>query len=165
MVAVGCLALAGSCLLGVAALLFWLLMKHLRVGVRHLDPDEAARLAFARSFPDTSSSSDLVSREAVLTTGGAGVEVELSFGIDDLREAFRANDRKTFWLWPTSMSSFILGLGSLLAALLLLLSVPWVIQGIVALFSLLMLLVIWFMQWAAVYTKIDVGTAKIRRGR
>ncbi|HTQ03521.1 MAG TPA: hypothetical protein VMI54_06675 [Polyangiaceae bacterium] len=150
-------------LFALAALTFWIVFKHVGAQARRLDREEAGEFALYGASTGAPNPDELASFQKTVIGPAAGTEVELHFGIDDLREAHRAGDWKIFWLWPVAMSSFVGAIAGLLEAAMLLAGAPWGIQLAVGAFVFLFVAVIWFMPWAAVHTKIDLGTAEPKR--
>lgn len=89
---------------------------------------------------------------------GVGVRREVSFGIDDLRNLAKRGEWKLFWAFPVAFSGFGFGLLLVLVAASIFFKAP--IFAIAAAVCCIPLGCFgWFMAWAAIYTKIDLGTA------
>jgi len=149
-----CLVVAGTLSLVLCAVLFTILFKHLKGTVRRLEPGEAGRVAF---YGRSTATPGL---DEVIQADGAGVGVELKFGIDDLRQAARRGDWKTFWLSPVMMTCGALGFCFLMSAGLLAARVPAFAHVLVDVMVLFLIFMTWFSCWAAIYTNIDAGTAR-----
>jgi len=153
-----CCTVVGVALLALSAVLFYVLLKHVKGKARRLDPEEASRVAFYGRSTATPGLDEVVHGPAV------GVGVEIKFGIDDLRLAARRGDWMTFWMSPLLITTFILGLTSIITAGLLAAAAPGLIFAVAYIPLCLMLLIFWFMPWAAIYTNIDAGTARASQG-
>jgi hypothetical protein len=149
-----CCIVIGVALVALSGVLFSVLFKHMKGKARRLEPEEASRVAFYGRSTASPGVDEVVQGRAV------GVGVEIKFGIDDLRLAARRGDWMTFWLSPLLITTFILGLTSLITAGLVAASAPGLIVAVAYIPLGLMLLIFWFMPWAAIYTNIDAGTAR-----
>jgi len=147
-----CLAAAGVFLMLVGGGLFFVLFKHVK--------GKVGRTSRAEVWDDINSSfgvgirTDFLAPTMLYAGPAAGVKVQLKANIDSLRQAARRGDWLTFWLWPSLLSSWSIGVWLLFMAFcrreLLLAILISVIPGFI-------LLVAWFMPWAAIYTNIDLN--------
>lgn len=149
----------GAAVLGVvAALLFAILFKRTHGVVKRMSPDEAARVQVYGMGQAVDFNPDPVAY--VKTVGATGRSAELSFDIDSLRNAHRSGDLATFWLAPLMFTSWCLAAWLLFMGCMIALPVPSGFQIMLTAVVLLIVLVPWFMVWAAVNTNIDLGKAK-----
>ena len=152
-----CLLVGAAVLCGLSAMLFAILFKHTKASVRRLSKDEAAMVAlYARTAEIQPGPVPVI----VGAHGMTGAAAELKIDIDSLRNAARRGDWMTFWIWPIMLTGFVSGVGAALAAGLVAAGegqgfLMILLLGFVGLFVSF----VWFMPWAAVYTKIDLGTA------
>jgi len=142
---------AGAVVLIVAGVvMFLVLWKHMKGKVTPLDPWDAGQVAV---YGHTRG---IYQADQAINSRGVGVEATLKVNIDTLRKARQRGDWKTFWLWPVSITCIFVGV---LAAFW----TPMLVFGaelplfLAAGFWLVFPLFFWFMAWAAVYTKIDLG--------
>ena len=142
-------ALSGGAFLVLAGLLFVILFKHVGGKVRRLSPTEAGYVsvysAHRHYLPEP------------IESKGVGYGVELTANIDTLRKAARRGDWLTFWLWPALMSSACVGLWLLFMSMCMALDVPRFVAILATATLAPIFLIAWFMPWAAIYTKIDLG--------
>jgi hypothetical protein len=89
-----------------------------------------------------------------------GVSGEISFGVDDLRQAAHRGDWLTFLLWPVLFSCAFGGGWFFFTGLTL--SMPRAVWIALTILLVPMTGFGWFMAWAAIYTNIDAGTARKR---
>ena len=131
-------------------IMFLVLWKHVKGRVTPLDPWDAGQVAI---YGQTRG---IYEASQTLNARGVGVEATLKLNIDTLRKARQRGDRKTFWLWPLSMTFIFVGvLVAFWTPMLVFDAEPALF--VAAAFWLVFPLFIWFMAWAAVYTKIDLG--------
>ncbi|HET7540673.1 MAG TPA: hypothetical protein VFK05_12400 [Polyangiaceae bacterium] len=147
-----CFGVAAAGTFLVSAVSFAILFKHKKGAARRLSPEEAARVAYSEP-----ARADAVELEWATRSKAVGVEVQLDMNIDSLRNAARRGDWLTFWLSPLVFSSFFTAGLFFSLAVMLAFSAPLSLLLIVAAFLALPVLIIWFMPWAALYTKIDLG--------
>jgi hypothetical protein len=152
-----CLA-TGVGLLLLAGLFGWILASHTK-GAKWeaLSSREAADLAVNAGRAPHERVGQVYAGKAV------GVSGEISFGIDDLRQAARGGDWLTFWLFPIVFSCGFGGMWFFFSGLTL--SLPRAIWIFLTLFCATAVGVVWFMAWAAIYTNIDAGTARKSSGQ
>lgn len=152
-----CFLVVAVALFGVSAVLFAILFKHTKAGVRRLSKDEATLVTVYGRGAEVGLDPNPAALAGYGMVGGAA---ELKMDIDGLRNAARRRDWTTFWFWPIMLTTFVSSIWSALAAGLVAAG-----QGrgflmvLLSAFVGLFLLIVWFMPWAAIYTNIDAGTA------
>jgi len=134
-------------LLGVC--LFVVLFKHVKGKIERMSEQET------RDMFDYGATTEPYVRRDMQSVGPIiGVKAVLTANIDTLRRAARRGDWLTFWLWPSIMSCWCIGMGLLIMAILprepILIVVTWLIPAFIV-------SVAWFMAWAAIYTNIDLN--------
>jgi hypothetical protein len=137
-----CLALGAALVLMAAGLFVLLFRRHGRT--RRLAGYEANRAAFGARTRG----------ELPPNLGPAlGVDARVRFTIGDLRRARQAGDHLLFWGGPAMMMAWIAGFGLAFFATML-----WTRAYVLLLAYLMivpMLLIIGFMPWAAIHTKLE----------
>jgi hypothetical protein len=146
------LVVAGGLLAIVASIQFVVLFKHVKGKVYRMSPDEAkAAMFYGLSI------TNIRSPGTPLWVGPAvGYVATLSCNIDTLRKAARRGDRLTFWFWPTMMTGWCGGLWLIFLAVMMAARIPTGLIVLVTVFMGSMVAIVWFMAWAALYTKIDL---------
>lgn len=130
--------------------MFLVLWRHMKGRLTRLAPEDAGQVAV---YGQTRG---IYQADQAIIARGEGVEATLTINIDTLRKAWQRGDGKTFWLWPLSMTFIFVGL-------LIAFWVPMLVfhagppMFLAAAFLLVFPLILWFMAWAAVHTKIDLG--------
>jgi hypothetical protein len=144
----------GGLLAIVASIQFVILFKHVKGKVYRMSPEEAKSAVFyGLSVLDIR----FRSLETPLWVGPAvGYVATLSCNIDTLRKAARRGDWLTFWFWPTMMTGWCGGLWLVFLSVMMAVHVPTGLIVLVTVFIGAMVAIVWFMAWAALYTKIDL---------
>jgi hypothetical protein len=143
-----CVACGGALML-VGVLFALVLAVHTKTHWRKLNATEAARVAFhAARAPG-----EVLPAGNVASVGARGAEIQMSIDIDGFRRAARRGDWLTFFLWPISLSCWIIGMWMVFTAFMLYMPpAAWVILSI---FVLVMEGICLFMPFAALFTNID----------
>jgi hypothetical protein len=141
-----CWLFGGLVLMCVAAALFTILFRHLGAHTRELTPEEADHVAFyAGKYTPVE---DMHGKHLW------GRAAELSWNIDTLRKAANRGDWFAFWTFPTMFSLWMIGMGCVFMAMAIWAKAVVVIVATAPILALMVIL-FWFMAWAAIYTNID----------
>lgn len=151
---VKCFAVAGAVLMSGAAVTFMVLVRHLKVHSYRLSPQEALQMM----MDPNSISPTLDGMPSAMTMRGKAVGggIKMEFTIDSLRKAARRGDWLTFWAEPAMACAWFVGTWMVLMIPLIKLNVPLVVQIITTAFIGLMVALVLFIPWAAIYTRIDL---------
>jgi len=112
---------------------------------RTMRQDELARSMFGRDPQD---------QPTIAVVRGKGVRREASMTIGGLRRLAKREQWGLFWSWPCTLTGFALGMQLLCIA-------PWLADGEIvfalsaASICVPMIVIAWFMPWAALHTKIE----------
>jgi hypothetical protein len=144
--------LGGICvLLGCVVFLAWLVLlpsMARRFGrVERMSSDEAASFAFSGTR------TDYVKPEPIVHGPAVGKEWQVSLTIGDLRSAWQRKDYRYFYGYSLYCMLVTDGMGLAMFGYSLVAHV-WVIMAFPA-FCMLFRLIIAFMMWAAIYTKLE----------
>jgi hypothetical protein len=139
----------GLAVMLIGVLFFVALAFHTKAHWRRLSSADAANVAFHGS----SGRGEVL--PATTGVGVAGAEIQLTMDIDGLRRAARRGDWMSFFLWPISMSCWIIGTWLVFTAFLL--YTPPGFWVMVSIFLLGMEGITLFMPYAAIFTNIDAG--------
>jgi hypothetical protein len=145
-----CVAAAGVLLMLGGVGLFMILFKHAKGKVERMSEQET------RDYMNYGELTEPYGVARTMQSVGPviGFKAVLTANIDTLRKAARRGDRLTFWLWPSMMSCWCIGLSMLLIAALPHDPILIVLTSLVPTF---MVFVAWFMPWAAIHTSIDLN--------
>jgi hypothetical protein len=147
-----CLVVAGVFLMLVGAGLFLILFKHVKGKVERLNREEVWN-DFNTNF-GVGIRTDYLAPTMLYRGPAVGVKAQLTANINTLRQAARRGDWLTFWLWPSILSGWSIGVWLLFMAFC---RRDLVIAVLVTVVPAFILLVAWFMPWAAIYTNIDLN--------
>jgi hypothetical protein len=150
-----CFAVAGGLFLVGGGVLFAVLVKHTGAKSYRLSPQEVGQL-----LSETSRGRDDPPEGIPYAhlQGARGVGIKLSFTISSLRAAAKRADWLTFWGAPACFVSWFSGLWLVLLSILLAASAPLWLRISISAFMALMVAIVLFMPWAAIYTDIEKDT-------
>jgi hypothetical protein len=132
----------------VGSALFIGLFKHVKGKAQRMSEEEAL------DFVMNATRSGADPRTSPVWGAAVGVKAELTANINTLRQAARRGDWLTFWLWPSILSGWSIGVWLLFMAFF---RRDLVIAFLVTVVPAFILFVAWFMPWAAIYTNIDLN--------
>lgn len=138
---------AGLAFTWVAAMPF--VLRKLNIQGHRLDSQEAATLAMTGREPG------YVKPQAIVHGPAAGMEWSFSFTIGDLRQAWHSRRYRYFFGLPFYSSLFPFAFCVASVGFFALRSDAFVVMCVVVGFCGLIILMIVFMMWAAVYTKLE----------
>lgn len=141
---------SGLLLMLISAVLFVVLVRYTKTKWRRLDATAASDVAFNAGKP--------FMRNIEGVGKSAGASIEITFGIDDLRQAARRGDWAFFILCPTMFCLWCLGLWLVFSTFLM--AMPLGFWVLVTVLTLGMMGACIYVSWAALYTNVDLGTAR-----
>lgn len=150
-----CCAVVGGLFLVCGGVLFAVLVKHTGAKSYRLSPQEVDQLLSETSRGPGDPPGGLPYSHLQSTRG---VGIKLSFTISSLRAAANRADWLTFWGAPACFVSWFTGSWLVFHSILLAASAPLWLRIFVGTFMALMVAIVLFMPWAALYTDIEKDT-------